>query len=176
MNIPNILTLFRILLVPLFVIIFFSNMESSLFYSISIFLLAGITDILDGYIARKHNLITKLGIVLDPLADKLMLLTVLFCLSINNIIPMWILIIISLKELVMIVAGGILYNKNFIIPSNKFGKLSTFMFYISIFFLIFNKKLSKYLLNLSVIMAIITFLNYVLIYIKKKSNIKEHSI
>ncbi|MBE6065628.1 CDP-diacylglycerol--glycerol-3-phosphate 3-phosphatidyltransferase [Clostridium cochlearium] len=176
MNIPNILTLFRMFLIPIFVIIFFSNIKNNLFYSICIFLLAGITDILDGYIARKYNLITKWGIVLDPLADKLMLLTVLFCLSSSNIIPTWILIIVSLKEFVMIIVGGILYNKDFIIPSNKFGKLSTFMFYISIFFLIFNKDLSRYLLNLSVAIAIVTFLNYLLIYIKKKKNIKEHSI
>ncbi|AVP55825.1 CDP-diacylglycerol--glycerol-3-phosphate 3-phosphatidyltransferase [Clostridium tetani] len=176
MNIPNMLTLFRMFLIPIFIIIFFSNAENNLFYSICVFLLAGITDILDGYMARKYNLITKWGIVLDPLADKLMLLTVLFCLSKANIIPMWVLIIISLKELLMIIVGGILYNKNFIIPSNKFGKVSTLMFYISIFLLIFSKKLGRYLLNLSVIMAIITFLNYLLIYIKKKSNIKEHGI
>lgn len=176
MNIPNILTLFRMFLIPVFVIIFFSDIENNLLYSICVFLLAGVTDVLDGYIARKHNLITKWGIVLDPLADKLMLLTVLFCLTKTNIIPMWILVIISLKELVMIIVGGFLYNKDFIIPSNKFGKISTCMFYISIFLLIFSEKLGKYLLNLSVFMAIIAFLNYLLIYIKKKNNVKEQSI
>jgi cardiolipin synthase len=67
MNIPNILTLFRLFLIPIFILLFFSNIFNYLFYSVLIFLVAGITDILDGYIARKYSLITKLGTVLDPL-------------------------------------------------------------------------------------------------------------
>ncbi|WP_333887453.1 CDP-diacylglycerol--glycerol-3-phosphate 3-phosphatidyltransferase [Clostridium sp.] len=165
MNIPNALTLFRLFLVPVFVLVFFSNIQNNLIISVIIFLCAGFTDILDGYIARKYNLITKWGMVIDPLADKLMLVTVLTCLVIKSYIPLWILIIIAVKELSMVAAGIILYNRNIVIPSNEFGKITTIMFYISIFALTVNKTLGRYLIYLSVLGALITFINYLLIYL-----------
>ncbi|WML36411.1 CDP-diacylglycerol--glycerol-3-phosphate 3-phosphatidyltransferase [Clostridium sp. OS1-26] len=168
MNLPNILTLFRLLLIPVFILLFFSNVPNNLFYSIFVFLAAGLTDILDGYLARKYSLITKLGIVLDPLADKLMILTVLSCLVIKNYVSLWILIIISIKEVSMIFFGIILYNKNTVIPSNKFGKLTTILFYLSIFTLTINIKLGTYLIYLSVISALIAFVNYFILYYKNK--------
>ncbi|WP_027626091.1 CDP-alcohol phosphatidyltransferase family protein [Clostridium lundense] len=170
MNLPNILTLFRMFLVPTFILVFFSDINNNIFYSILIFLLAGFTDVLDGYIARKHNLVTKWGIVLDPFADKLMLLTVLGCLAIDHIIPFWILIIVAIKELAMIIAGAILYNKDFIIPSDKFGKIATCMFYFSIFILNFHVKLGGYLLDAAVISAVVAFINYLTFYLRQKKN------
>ena len=99
MNIPNMLTLFRLFLIPVFILVFFSNMANSLMAAVGIFLLAGLTDVLDGYIARKYNLITKWGIVMDPLSDKLMLLTVLSCLVITSYAPVWILMVVAAKEI-----------------------------------------------------------------------------
>ncbi|WP_125154196.1 CDP-diacylglycerol--glycerol-3-phosphate 3-phosphatidyltransferase [Clostridium rectalis] len=170
MNIANILTVFRIFLIPIFILLFFSNYNNNLLYSIIVFFISGITDVLDGYLARKYNLITKLGIVLDPLADKLMLLTVLGCLSFSNIIPQWILIVVALKEFIMIIGGGILYNKNFVIPSNKFGKISTLMFYISILLIGINKKYGHYLLYIAVISTVMAFINYLLLYLNNRAN------
>lgn len=166
MNIPNILTTFRILLIPIFIIIFFSSNPSALIYSLLIFLLAGITDILDGYIARKYNQVTKYGVVLDPLADKLMLLTVLFCLSYKSLIPSWIFIIVAIKEVSMIVTGIFLYKKDTIIPSNFFGKASTVLFYISIIAL--SVTLNYTLLYLAVLSGFIALLNYIIKYLKNK--------
>lgn len=168
MNIPNILTLFRLFLIPVFVSLFFSGVEGSLLYSIYIFLLAGFTDILDGYIARKFNLITKWGTVLDPLADKLMLTAVLTCLVIANLAPLWVLIIITAKELFMIIAGTILYRNKKVIPSNSLGKISTCLFYISIFTLAFNVRFGDYLLYIAVLSSIIAFINYFILYNKSK--------
>lgn len=168
MSLPNILTLFRLFLIPVFILLFFSSIPNNLFYSILVFLIAGLTDILDGYLARKYSLITKLGIVLDPLADKLMILAVLSCLVIKNYISLWILIIISMKELSMIFFGIILYNKNTIIPSNKFGKFTTILFYLSIFVLTLNIKLGTYLIYLSVVSALIAFVNYFILYYRNK--------
>lgn len=165
MNVPNALTLLRLVLIPIFVLVFFSGNEHNLMYSISIFLTAGFTDVLDGYIARKYNLITKWGIVLDPLADKLMLTTVLTCLVIGKYIPLWILIIVAAKEISMIIAGMILYKKNTVIPSNIFGKISTILFYVSIFTLGFiNSIWGDILLYVAVASAIIAFVNYFIIY------------
>lgn len=168
MNLPNVLTLFRLLLIPIFVMVFFSNVHNSLHYSIFIFLLAGFTDILDGYIARTYNLITKLGTALDPLADKLMLLTVLTCLLIKNYIPFWILIIMLIKELSMITGGIILYNKNNVISANIIGKLATSLFYISIFFIIYDNNIGNFLIYIAVFSSIVACINYFLLYKKDK--------
>ncbi|MCL6457796.1 MAG: CDP-alcohol phosphatidyltransferase family protein, partial [Gorillibacterium sp.] len=81
---PNVLTLLRFLLIPVYLYIFFTGHEESAFL---IMLLAGVTDVLDGYIARKRNQVTELGSMLDPLADKLMLLTVIFSLTVAGWIP-----------------------------------------------------------------------------------------
>jgi cardiolipin synthase (CMP-forming) len=170
MNIPNILTIFRLILIPIFVSIFFSHSSNSLLYSIIIFLLAGFTDFLDGYLARKYKLITKAGIVLDPLADKLMLITVLTCLVLNMYIPIWVLIIIAAKEAFMIFCGVFLYKKGIVISSNIFGKASTILFYISIFTLIFNEAAAMYLLYVSVATALIALINYSIIYMRNKKS------
>lgn len=169
-NIPNLLTIFRLVLIPIFLIVFFSPYSNSLLYATGIFLLAGFTDFLDGYIARKYNLVTKMGVVLDPLADKLMLITVLTSLVIKAYIPIWMLIIIACKELFMIFCGLFLYNKGTIIPSNIFGKLGTIFFYISIFVLSVNLTLGIFLLYISVAAAIVAFINYFLVYREKAKN------
>jgi len=172
MNVPNALTLLRLFLIPVFILVFFSGSEHNLMYSISIFLIAGFTDVLDGYIARKYNLITKWGIVVDPLADKLMLTTVLTCLVIDKYIPLWILIVVAAKEASMIIAGMILYKKNTVIPSNVFGKVSTFLFYVSIFTLAFiNSIWGDILLYIAVASAIIAFINYFIIYYSNKEKV-----
>lgn len=174
MNIPNILTLFRIFLIPVFILIFFSNINNSLFIAILIFLSAGLTDILDGYIARKCNLTTKFGTALDPLADKLMLITVLTCLTIDGYIPVWVLIIVATKELFMIIAAIFLYNANTIIPSNVFGKASTLLFYISIFMLSLGISVGHYFLYAAILSAIIAFINYLIIFLKNRGTIHHH--
>ena len=169
MNIPNALTLFRLFLIPAFVLIFFSGTDHNLMYSTTIFLVAGFTDVLDGYIARKYNLITKWGIVMDPLADKLMLTTVLACLVVGKYIPLWILIIVAAKEVSMIIAGMVLYKNNTIIPSNIYGKVSTFLFYLSIFTLGFiNSIWGDILLYIAVASALVAYVNYFIIYYRHK--------
>ena len=130
--IPNLLTLFRLLLIPVFVLAYFlwSPSESKLF-PMGIFILATASDVLDGYIARKYELITKLGTVLDPLADKLMLLTALVCLYLDNKIPTLIILLVLAKECFMIVAGTYLYfaKDKIVIPANRLGKLASIIFF-----------------------------------------------
>lgn len=168
MNIPNILTVFRLILIPVFIIIFFSKNPNSLLYSIIIFLIAGLTDFLDGYLARRYKLTTRVGAVLDPLADKLMLITVLTCLVIKTYIPIWVLVIIAAKEVFMIFCGIFLYKKGTIIASNLFGKASTIFFYISIFILVFSEDIGIYLLYISVCTALVALVNYFIAYTKNK--------
>lgn len=168
MNIPNILTLFRLFLIPVFVLFFFSSIDNNLIIAVSIFLLAGATDVLDGYIARKHNLVTKWGMVIDPLADKLMLLTVLVCLAIKGYIPWLVVILITGKDSLMIISGLFLYKKDTVIPANIFGKASTVLFYLSIFILPINKYIANLILKIAVVSAFVALINYITIYFKNR--------
>ncbi len=137
-HLPNILTIIRLFLVPLFAVVFFSDSANAHNYALAIFLLAGATDVLDGKIARKYNLITKVGTVLDPLADKLMLLTALTCLTIDGTLPIWVLAIVIAKECYMILTGLYMYFKKtkMVIPSNIFGKAATVIFTLAVVLLI----------------------------------------
>lgn len=132
--VPNILSTFRIILVPIFAVTFFSNRPNAYAIALGIFIVAGLTDILDGYIARKYNLISKVGTVLDPLADKLMQITALVCLSLDGAIPLWIMLIFLGKEAAMIIAGIYMYfrKKSTVIPSNWLGKSATILFSLAI--------------------------------------------
>jgi cardiolipin synthase len=165
MNIANILTTIRFILIPAFVFVFFSKIENSFVISIYIFLISGATDVLDGYIARKFNMITRLGAVIDPLADKLMTMTVLFCLSYGNIIPMWVFIIILLKELTMIAGGAALWKLHMVIPARSYGKAATFLLYASIGFMAVNRQIGIYIIYAAIIMAFVAFGYYFKKYI-----------
>lgn len=172
MNIPNMLTTIRLILVPLFPMVFFSDMKDAALISFLIFLASGLTDMLDGYIARKYDLITKWGTVLDPLADKLMSLTVLMSLTIKEAIPVWVLLIIGTKELLMIIAGAALFKKDICIPSNIYGKAATVLFYIAVAVLeLINRSLGLILIYLTVFVTLFALYNYVNIF---KDIKKEH--
>ncbi|MGO1470001.1 MAG: CDP-diacylglycerol--glycerol-3-phosphate 3-phosphatidyltransferase [Tissierella sp.] len=177
MNIPNLLTIFRIFLVPIYLFIFFSNLDNRFLLSGLVFILAGISDVLDGKIARKYNLITDLGIVLDPIADKMMIFAVLISYTIEGLIPYWILLIIGIKEIAMILGGGILYlfKGKQVVPSNIYGKIATVLFYAATLSVIFNisNKLSQILFIVTVILNVFAFINYLKIYISMRNNKEE---
>ena len=123
MNLPNALSLFRLLLTPVFALVFFSGRQGAYPAAAAVFAAAALTDVLDGYIARKHNSITKLGRVLDPLADKLMKATAAFCLTYAGVIPVYVLIFLVCKELMMLIGVLLFYRKVKDVPSsNIFGK------------------------------------------------------
>ena len=165
MNVPNTITVIRFCLVPLFIVAFFSSAEASLQYSVYIFIAAGVSDVLDGYIARKYQMITKWGQAMDPLADKLMQITVLICFTIKKIIPMWAVSVIGIKELLMI--GGSLYlyfnKQEIVIPSNKYGKFATIVFYVAIIFVAFKLPYSLVLMGAAVAITAYAFARYLIL-------------
>ncbi|MGB3366784.1 MAG: CDP-diacylglycerol--glycerol-3-phosphate 3-phosphatidyltransferase [Acidaminobacteraceae bacterium] len=175
-NLPNIITSFRFLLIPSFVYVYFSSSPNNLRNAFIIFIVAGISDVLDGMIARKYNLVTKLGTVLDPLADKLMLMTVLLCLTYTGSITHWVPIIVGIKEFIMIAGAIYLYfsGEKAVIPSDKFGKIATVLFYAAISVIVFdiNLALSKGVMLAAVVVTMLAFINYLRIYMdmKKTSN------
>jgi len=126
MNLPNTLSLIRLLLVPVFAIVFFSGIPGANIIAAAIFVAAALTDALDGYIARKYNKITKLGRVLDPLADKLMSFVALVCLVVAQIIPWWAAAALLLKEVIMLTGGLVIMKTKMDVPPSQFmGKFAT---------------------------------------------------
>jgi cardiolipin synthase len=128
-NIPNILSLFRLILVFVFPFAFF---KGNMLWGLLVFVVASATDWLDGMIARKTNSITDIGKVLDPLADKMMLIMALVCLFIRGKIPTVVLIVMGAKELGMVIGGIVLYSKKMIIPAMTGGKLATVTFFVGV--------------------------------------------
>lgn len=180
MSIPNILTIFRIFLIPIFITLFFAETDNNLTYAFIVFFIAGITDILDGYIARRFNMVSDIGKVLDPLADKMMLISVLICLASIKLIPIWLLIIVMLKELTMVYGGIYLYfsNTKIIIPSNKFGKLATIAFYLAITLILLGVEsiFAHAILYFALLTTGIAFFQYLFIALKEKEHINRKKI
>ena len=130
-HIPNILTIIRFLLIPFIVVNIFSG---NYIIAFIIFTISGLTDIADGCIARKFNLISNFGKLMDPLADKLTQICTIASLTLIHIIPIWILVIVLLKELIMIAGASFLYGKDVVVYSKWYGKLATVLFYLAIVF------------------------------------------
>ncbi|NCA67079.1 MAG: hypothetical protein EOM87_03330 [Clostridia bacterium] len=134
-NIPNILTYVRLICVPAFVLVFFLVTKAAflnIYISLAIFAFASLTDVVDGKIARKYNLTSDLGSMLDPLADKLLQVSVIICLTIGGNLHWIFPALIGAKELYMIIGGILLANKNIVGKANFFGKAAAFVFAIAI--------------------------------------------
>ncbi len=132
MNIPNALSLLRLLLLPVFAALYLMSGEhpALLYWSFAVLALSGVTDSLDGIIARKFNQITDLGKILDPVADKLTQVTVILCLAIRNPAVVGLLVICLVKELCQGIGGLFLLRRGGKIQGAKwYGKVSTFVFY-----------------------------------------------
>lgn len=127
--VPNLLTIIRFLLIPFIVIYIFTG---NYILAFIFFTLSGLTDIMDGFIARKFKLISNFGKLMDPLADKLTQIATLASLVFIDIIPIWILLIVLLKEFIMICGASFLYGKDVVVYSRWYGKLATVLFYVAI--------------------------------------------
>ncbi len=125
--IPNLLTTARLLLIPLFAYLVLG--AKNLPAAASVFVLSGITDIVDGYIARHFQMITNFGKIYDPFVDKLMQITAIVSLGFADIIPFWLILVVLCKEVAMIVTGGILYLKKIVVYSHWYGKVTTVILY-----------------------------------------------
>ena len=175
-HIPNILSAIRIILVFVFVFVLFVLDEPV--WAIIIFLVAGATDVVDGFLARRFNWITNLGKILDPLADKLMQCTVLVCFCIKGYIPLWFVLPFFIKEGASLLMGLIVIKRrNVVIVSKWYGKAAVCLFYvtvvISVWFEAFfsvHKLIQALVFAPAVIFAIAAFVAYINHYssLKKK--------
>ncbi len=143
-HVPNILTVIRIFLVP--IILYYLLIEHYILAFVFL-TLSGLTDILDGFIARKFNFITNFGKLMDPLADKITQVSILTVLALQNVIPMFILVVVIVKEFFMISGASFLYGKEFVVSSRWYGKLATVLFYIAIVASLFIRYFNFSLFN-----------------------------
>ena len=182
LNIANIITIFRIILIPIFIVFYLNTnfyYEQFPLWAILIFLLAFFSDVIDGMIARSKNLITNVGKVLDPLADKLLRLSVLLCFMLKEVIPLYLFIILLVFDLASIITASVLYFKKIVIPANIVGKITTIFMSLSLFNCFFHnfiKPVDFILMIISLVLVLITiiqyFVKFVLIY-KSVENKKE---
>jgi CDP-diacylglycerol--glycerol-3-phosphate 3-phosphatidyltransferase len=126
-NLPNALTIARIMAIPIIVLLLFYPGKVVSFIASIIFLVAAITDGLDGYIARRQNVVTTLGKFLDPLADKLLVITSLIMLIHLGRVPAWIVAIIAGREMAVTGLRAIAINEGIIIAASQLGKYKTLL-------------------------------------------------
>ena len=181
-HIPNILTIIRFIFVPAIVIALGFN---NFILAIVLFTLSAITDVLDGIIARKYNVISDFGKLMDPLADKCTQISVVLTLTVMHIIPIWIIAVLIIKEVLLIAGASFLYGKKLVVSSKWYGKLSTVLIYLAVISscLISQYHLfhfDVYLYGLAIIFAIFSLIMYFNYfwkrgYLPKKEELKQKS-
>lgn len=181
MNLPNLLTSLRFVLIPVYIGVFANGHMIPAFL---IMVAAGVTDILDGYIARKSGQVTSVGMMLDPLADKLMFITVILSLLLAGSISWLAAAAMFLRDLGMI-AGGLFYHfrGKKTVPANWMGKLTTILLYVAIMFVFFEAPFAETYLWAVIAFSFITSIVYIVLFkalnkpaagqIEKKAGHKE---
>ena len=175
-DIPNILSIIRIFLVFVFVFVFFAL--NSPIWALVVFLTAGATDIVDGYLARKYNWISNLGKILDPFADKFMQCTALVCLCIKAYVPLWFVLVFFAKEMATLIIGLLVIKRRSVVVVSKwYGKSAVCLFYLAIFlsvvcrsFLEQNPLISILMFAAVAIFAMLAFGGYIKHYSSLKKN------
>lgn len=146
LNVPNSLTLLRIMLVPLLVVVLLTRFQGSDFWGLGIFLLAALTDLFDGWIARRTGRITVAGTLLDPLADKILVSATFISLVEKGLAPAWMVAIIVGREFAVTGLRQIAHDQGVVIPASWWGKLKTLSQIVAICFLIVSEQLGKWAL------------------------------
>ena len=179
-TIPNVLTMIRLLLVPVFVVVYFRTTVEPKYIALAIFAAASPTDMLDGYLARKLNQITDFGKLFDPLADKLMVLSAMICQAVTGVFPWVAVIVVACKELFMVLGGLFLLSKDVVVYSNIFGKAAQVCFILSLILSFFHVPLAQWgtrldliLLWITVGLAILAMIVYAAEYLRSLKKPKE---
>ncbi|MBP3338939.1 MAG: CDP-diacylglycerol--glycerol-3-phosphate 3-phosphatidyltransferase [Lachnospiraceae bacterium] len=178
MNLPNKLTIFRACMIPFFVFFMEVNVlgDATKYVAVAIFIIASITDALDGKIARKYNLVTNFGKFMDPLADKLLVCAALICLV--GVIPSWIVILIISRELIISGFRTIAADNGVVIAASYWGKFKTIFQMVMIIWLIIDLPftfwyvIGQVLIYISLALTVVSMLDYV---IKNKAVLSENT-
>lgn len=177
MNLPNKLTIFRVCTIPFFVLFMEFDVigEADKYIAVALFIIASVTDAMDGHIARKYNLVTNFGKFMDPLADKLLVCSALICLT--DIIPSWVVVVIISRELIISGFRIIAADNGIVIAASYWGKVKTVCQMIMIIWLIVDLPYKPYyiigqiLIYVSLILTVISLVDYM---IKNREVLKEN--
>lgn len=170
MNLPNKLTILRVLMIPIFIFVLLAEPfgEISKWIAVAIFIIASLTDFLDGHIARKYNLVTNFGKFMDPLADKLLVCSAMIALVGMNRLESWIAIIIIAREFIISGFRLIASDNGVVIAASYWGKFKTNFQMFMIIMLIIDLGtgtavlIENILVYISLVLTIISLLDYLL--------------
>ena len=165
-NVPNVLTMLRLALIPVFVALHSAGRPK---LALTVFLLASFTDFLDGYLARKYRQITAFGKLMDPLADKVMVVVALLCQTLAGAIPLWALCVVALKELLMVAGGAWMLKQDVVVYSNLWGKTAQVAFIAALTLSFWHEEFAalgapvdRWVLLLAVALALAALVDYAL--------------
>ena len=169
MNLPNKLTLFRVILIPFFVFFLLAPYFEGYgnYIAVAIFIVASITDFLDGKIARKYHLVTNFGKFMDPLADKLLVSSALICRVALNKIPAWIVIVIIAREFIISGFRLVAADNGVVIAASYWGKFKTAFQMVTVIVLILNipgevfAVIGTVLIYISLVLTVISLIDYI---------------
>ena len=164
MNLPNKLTIFRILCIPVFVVLMLVNtIPYNNYIAVGVFIIASLTDMLDGKIARKYNLVTNFGKFMDPLADKLLVSSALICMIEMGMLPAWIVIIIISREFIITGFRLIAAEGGLVIAASWWGKIKTVTQMIMIILLLLGVQgiIATILIFLATLFTVISGVDYI---------------
>ena len=178
MNLPNRLTLFRVILIPFFVFFLLAPYFTGYgnYIAVAVFIVASITDFLDGKIARKYHLVTNFGKFMDPLADKLLVSSALICLIELSLIPAWIVIVIIAREFIISGFRLIAADNGVVIAASYWGKFKTASQMVMVIVLILNlpnpvfSVIGTVLIYVSLVLTVISLVDYI---VKNKNVLKD---
>ena len=170
MNLPNKLTIARMAMVPLFMIALLMNTPASRIIATVIFALASLTDMLDGHIARKYNMVTNFGKLMDPLADKVLTAAAMICLVELGDLAAWIAVVIIFREYLITGLRSVAASENIVVAANIWGKVKTVCHWISLMLLMVKPQvvalcgidLGLWIMYVAVALTIYSGLDYVL--------------
>lgn len=168
MNLPNKLTILRVVAVPFIVaLLLWDETPWMIYLAGGLFVLAALTDLLDGHLARKHDMITNFGKFMDPLADKLLVCAVLICFCARGEVPAWALVIIIAREFAISGFRLVAVEKGLVIAAGILGKLKTNVQMVWVIFMLFpfewgfRSSLGTLLMLASVLLTVWSFADYI---------------
>lgn len=169
MNLANKLTMLRILMIPVFIAVLVYSKDRDIVYryiALGIFIIASVTDALDGYVARRYNMITDFGKLMDPLADKILVSSALIILIELGNISSWVVSIVIAREFIISGIRLIATEKNIIIAASPLGKLKTVSQMLSVILMLLSIEAISFITDISVwlmcILSVVSLLDYII--------------
>lgn len=178
-TIPNLLSLFRLVLIPVYMVIYLNATEPSQYFTAGgILAVSCLTDMIDGKIARHYNMISTVGKILDPLADKITQFTLTLCLSLKHPPLRPVLMLFVIKEIFQLVAGLVNLRKGKMLPGALMaGKVCTTILFISLIAMVLFPNLPEPAVDaialLDTVFLVISFISYILAYFGKNTKVQD---